>query len=148
VAGIVAFDAVLAMRYMSRSRAENMVEQLGPVRGIPAARRALALADPQSESPLESWGRAQIVTAEVPVLEGKYRLDLLLNGHVAVELHGEIKYDGQSTGVDPVVQMKRDRERERLLQNAGFSLVHATYADLAEGRLVELVRAGLVRQVA
>ncbi|MCS5479209.1 hypothetical protein NYP18_06025 [Corynebacterium sp. YIM 101645] len=158
VAGIVAFDAVLAMQYMSRSRAENMVELLGPVRGISTARRALALADPRSESPLESWGRAQILAADlpgletlqvqVPVLEGRYRLDLLLNGHLAVELHGEIKYDGQSTGVDPVMQMKRDRERERLLQNAGFMLVHATYADLVEGRLSGMVRAGLARQAA
>lgn len=154
VAGIVAFDAVLAMPYMSRSRAGNMLEQLGPVRGINAARRALASADPRSESPLESWGRAQIVTADlpelqtlevqVPVLAGEYRLDLLLNGYLAVELHGDIKYDGQSIGVDPVEQMKRDRQRERRLQNAGFSLVHATYADLAEGHLPEMVRAGLV----
>lgn len=141
VAGVVAFDAVLAMPYMSRSRAEHMLGLLGPVRGINTARRALGLADPRSESPLESWGRAQIVTTDlpelrtlevqVPVLEGRYRLDLLLNGHLAV---------------DPVAQMKLDRERERLLQNAGYAFVHATYPDLAEGQLPGMVRAGLVRQ--
>lgn len=123
VAGIVAFDAVLAMRNMSRGRAEHLLRTLGRVTGICTARRALALADPRSESPLESWGRAQIledpppglttVEVQVEVLGGRYRVDLLLNSRVAVELHGDLKYGGQTTGVDPVTQMMRDRERER-----------------------------------
>lgn len=156
VAGIVAFDAVLAMRNMSRGRAEHLLGMLGRVTGIRTARRALALADPRSESPLESWGRAQILEAGLPglkelavqveVLGGRHRVDLLLDSRVAVELHGDLKYDGQTTGVDPVTQMSRDRERERLIQNAGYSLVHAPYPDLVEGRFLGKVREALARK--
>lgn len=148
VAGIVAFDAVLAMRNMSRGRAEHLLGMLGRVTGIRTARRALALADPRSESPLESWGRAQILEAGLPGIEElAVQVEVLGGRHrVAVELHGDLKYDGQTTGVDPVTQMSRDRERERLIQNAGYSLVHATYPDLVEGRFLGKVREALARK--
>lgn len=147
--GIVAFDHVLAMPGMTRARAERAIGQLGRMHGLKAARRALELADPRAESPIESWARAQILTAELPevtsvelqvaVLGGRYRVDILVNGCQVVETDGELKYDGVSTGVAPEEQMRRDRERDRTLTNAGIPRLHVTHADLAEGRFIGML---------
>ncbi|MDO5669150.1 MAG: hypothetical protein Q4G50_04025 [Corynebacterium sp.] len=129
--------------------------------GIRTARRAFELADPRSESPLESWGRAQILAADIPglhslqlqvdVLDGDHRVDLLLNERTVCELHGDIKYDG-STGTPLIEQMKKDRRRERRIHNAGYPLIHAEYADLAtmvgkESRFIGMVRESLASAI-
>jgi len=157
VEGIVAFDALLALEKVTRAEVEKALALMKGVPGIRTARRAFELADPRSESPLESWGRAQILAADIPELEslqvqvdvlgGDHRVDLLLNGRTVCELHGDIKYDG-STGTPPVEQMKKDRRRERRIQNAGHPLIHADYADLAttvgnQSRFVGMVRESL-----
>ncbi|HHU67811.1 hypothetical protein [Corynebacterium sp.] len=165
VDGIVAFDHVLAMPSMSRGRAGAMLDDLGRIRGLGTARRALELADPRAESPLESWARAQILIAELPevtsvepqveVLGGEHRVDLMVNGFLVVETDGELKYDG-STGVAPAEQMRRDRQRDRALSNAGIPRMHVTHADLAtvihgESRFLRMLRetlAALARQSA
>lgn len=151
--GIVAFDHILAMPGMTRARAEETIDQLGRMRGLQAARRALELADPRAESPIESWARAQILTAELPevtsvelqvsVLDGRYRVDILVNGFHVVETDGDLKYDGVSTGITPEEQMRRDRERDRALTNAGIPRLHVTHADLAEGSFLGMLRDAL-----
>ena len=154
VDGIVAFDHVLTLPTMSRGRADALLGDLGRMRGLGTARRALSLADGRAESPLESWARAQILTADlpevtsvepqVPVLGGSRRVDLMVNGFLVVETDGELKYDG-STGVAPTEQMRRDRERDRELSNAGIPRMHVTYGDLAdvvkgESRFIRMLR--------
>lgn len=154
VDGIVAFDHVLTLPTMSRELAAALLDDLGRMHGLGVARRALTLADPRAESPLESWARAQILTADlpevtgvepqVPVLGGSRRVDLMVNGVLVVETDGELKYDG-STGVAPAEQMRRDRERDRALSNAGIPRMHVTYADLAtmtdgESRFIRMLR--------
>lgn len=154
VDGIVAFDHVLTLKNMTRQRAAALLDDLGRIRGLSVARRALELADARAESPLESWARAQILVADlpevtsvepqVPVLGGRHRVDLMINGFQVVETDGDLKYDG-STGVAPAEQMRKDRERDRALTNAGIPRLHVTYADLAtvvegESRFLRMLR--------
>lgn len=141
---VVACDAALSMPGVSREFVADRLAVLGPVPGIRKLRRALELADDRSESPLESWGRVQMLTAnlpelrslevQVPVLGGKYRVDHLLNGDIAVELHGDLKYDDVTTGTRAIEQMKSDREREREIQNEGYTMLHAGFKDLVTQR--------------
>lgn len=141
---IVTFDAALSMQGATKELLLDRFLAFGPVPGIRKARRALELADGRSESPLESWGRAQIVTAELPELEslevqvnvlgGRYRIDHVLNGDIANELHGDVKYDNLTTGTGAIAQMRKDRDREREIQNAGFTMLHADYRDLVTRR--------------
>lgn len=157
VDGIVAFDHILSLQNMSRERAFAMLDDLGRLRGLDVARRALDLADARAESPIESWARAQILVADLDevtsvepqvwVLDGQYRVDLWVNGSLVVETDGDLKYDG-STGVEPKTQMKRDRERDRALMNAGIPCLHVSYADLAttvggESRFIRMLRESL-----
>ncbi len=154
VDGIVAFDHLLSLPTMSRERATTMLDDLGRLRGSGVAHRALGLADPRAESPLESLARVQILVADLPevtsvepqveLLGGRCRVDLLVNGVLVVETDGELKYDG-STGVAPAEQMKRDRERDRALTNAGIPRIHVTYSDLVtvrggESRFIRMLR--------
>lgn len=153
---IVSVDAALSLPGASASLLGARLDDLGPVPGITRVREALALADPRSESPLESWGRAQLVTADLPELEsldvqvevlgGRYRIDHVLNGRIANELHGNVKYDGTTTGTGALAQMRRDRERERVLQNEGFTMLHAGYRELVTRRGGESVFVGMVRE--
>ncbi|MFC6147705.1 hypothetical protein [Corynebacterium nasicanis] len=152
---IVACDAALSMPDVSREFVAGRLAALGPVPGIRKLRRVLELADDRSESPLESWARAQIITADlpelrslevqVPVLGGKFRIDQVLNGGIAIELHGDIKYDDVTTGTRAIDQMKSDRERERKIQNEGYTMLHAGYPDLVTQRDGEPVFLGKVR---
>ncbi len=153
---IVTCDAALSLKGATKQMLAKRFDDFGPVPGIALAREALELADPRSESPLESWGRAQIVTADlpelisldvqVPVLGGKHRIDQVLNGSIANELHGDVKYDGATTGTDAVTQMKKDRERERVLQNEGYHMLHAGYRHLVRKQGVESEFIGMVRE--
>lgn len=152
---IVSFDAALSLEGATKEMLRERFDEYGPAPGIAQAREALRLADPRAESPLESWGRAQIVTADLPelmslkvqhpVLGGKYRIDHVLNGTIANELHGDVKYDG-STGADVFTQMKKDRERERILQNEGYTMLHAAYRNLVTMQGGESEFIGMVRQ--
>ncbi|AKK09037.1 hypothetical protein HCH15_04515 [Corynebacterium testudinoris] len=139
--GILAFDAILRMDQMTKPAARQYLDGLGRMKFGARAIRALELADAKAESPAESWARAQILLASLPevtsvevqpqLLGGRYRGDLLVNGRLVVETDGEQKYDGVTTGVEPREQMRKDRERDRALTNAGIPRLHVTWADLA-----------------
>ncbi|GAB2513115.1 hypothetical protein [Corynebacterium atrinae] len=139
--GILAFDAILRMDQITKPVAMQHLDGLGRMKFRSRAIRALELADGRAESPAESWARAQILLVDLPevtsievqpkLLGGRYRGDLLVNGYLVVETDGEQKYDGATTGVEPREQMRKDRERDRALTNAGIPRIHVTWADLA-----------------
>lgn len=63
----------------------------------------------------------------------RFRADALINGCIILEVNGEGKYEGRF-GVRPEEEIKRERQREKLLQNAGYLVVRgsaaAIYQDL------------------
>lgn len=87
----------------------------GPRPGVRPARRALAVADPGSESVGESWSRAQIIDAGLP---GP------LVQRPAAGISGQLYHD---------------------LRAMGFVMIRWTWATLRSGRLVTLLRPWLAR---
>ncbi|MDR7329022.1 hypothetical protein [Corynebacterium guangdongense] len=143
VAGVVAIDDLrrkspgLSIEDLHRSMT---VEQR--YHGVGAVRQAIDLSGDSADSPLESMARVILVRAGVGRIQTQgqirpsrgtttYRVDLLIDGWLIVELDGNVKYDGATFGkrADEVIRAERQREKE--LQNAGFLVLRATFADLS-----------------
>lgn len=129
-----------------------------PFKGKNAVRRVLALSVADSESALESWARVLILTSGLNVtLEVQarinangeiFRVDLLVNGWLVVEIDGAVKYDGQTFGKPTDEVVRRERDREKRIQNAGFLVLRIGVNDLRaihgrEPRLLSLLRSTL-----
>lgn len=103
-------------------------------RGIVSVRDLLALADPRSESPMESEARLVIIDGGLPVPELQYeivdgngelrRLDFAWPGkRVAAE------YDGMAWHSGPEA-MRRDRRRQAALLDVGWQVVPIVFEDV------------------
>lgn len=128
--------------------------------GVGTVRRAIDLSVSNSDSPLESQARVILVTAAVGMVQAQvvitvrgraYRVDLLIDGWLIIEIDGNVKYDGVTFGkaVDDVLRAERHRETQ--LQNAGFVVIRVKAADLVvrpDGgcTLLDLVRAAQGRR--
>lgn len=126
----------------------------GRRRGGPAAKRALAQANPLSANPGESWSRAQIITAGLPVpqLQCEHRIngktfftDLEWEDTVVGEFDGMVKYtkllvDGE-TAADVVIAEKL---REDLLRREGRAVLRWVWADLRAQTVVPDIRRALI----
>ncbi|MYR06909.1 hypothetical protein GTV32_11605 [Gordonia sp. SID5947] len=126
-------------------------------RGAAHARRALHHADALAENPGESWGRAQMIEAGLPIprlqhefhgIDGEFiaRTDYDWAGLLVGEFDGKVKYEkhlrpGESTS-DAVV---REKAREDSLRRRGIVVVRWTWADLENGRVVGIIREWLTR---
>lgn len=136
--GLALLDAELRQEN-DRSRLARTFRAFGKVHGVRHARRALELADPLAESPLESKARAQLLEAELPeiteirlqaqiVVAGiTYRVDILINGWLAVEIDGAVKYAD-----DAAESIRRERAREKRIQNSGLRMLRFGNTDLEE----------------
>lgn len=138
--GVVAMDS--ARRRWPAITADDLRGQvLGgrPFKGIGDVRRAIDLSIPDSGSVPESHARVLLALSGIPGLEtiepqaeirdpvtGRpFRVDLLVNGWLAVEIDGAVKYDGRTYGaVDDVI--RAEREREKALQNSGVVVVRVS----------------------
>ncbi|WIM70426.1 hypothetical protein [Corynebacterium suedekumii] len=60
-----------------------------------------------------------------------YRVDLLINGWLVVEVDGEMKYRG-AFGVTPDEAIRRERRREKEIQNLGYVVLRISAADLRD----------------
>lgn len=114
------------------------------------ARRALPFADGASESAGESWSRAQMIDAGLPVptlqrefvLDGrKYRSDFDWERLLVGEFDGLHKYGRlrsvEETATDVVV---REKLREDRLRASGVTVVRWTWSTLEKRQLVPLLR--------
>lgn len=145
--GVIAIDS-LRHAYPDEPFVHLRTRALGPApfhgRGI--VRKALDLSRPHIDSPLESWARmllieagvgATIITqAKIPGPGGSffYRVDLLIDGWLIIELDGEVKYDGSTFGKSTEDVIRKERKREKYLQNQGYVFLRCGKADLlAEG---------------
>ncbi|MFT3661623.1 MAG: hypothetical protein QM809_09530 [Gordonia sp. (in: high G+C Gram-positive bacteria)] len=112
-------------------------------------RRAIAHGDGRSESPGESWSRAQMLDADLPlpvlqrkhVLEGHVQYpDFDWSGRVVGEFDGLVKYQGTlNPDEDPRDALVREKEREDRFRRAGIHVVRWTWSMLGRGRMIPML---------
>ncbi|GAA4667841.1 hypothetical protein [Gordonia humi] len=116
-------------------------------RGVAMARRAYSFADPRAESPGESWSRAQMIDAALPLpdlqvehLLGSGRLarcDFGVDGVFVGEFDGLVKYRREMRRGEPPEQVViREKLREDGLRALGLDVGRWIWDDLRAGRLV------------
>jgi len=120
VEGLIAADYLLR-RGKNRSDIERAIRRMGRAKGIAVARRCLAHAIDNSDSPYESLARALLIEAGIgPVVAQaqieRYFADLLVKGWLIIEIDGEIKYEGED--VDDV--LRAERHRQKRIGNKGY----------------------------
>lgn len=156
VRGLVAADSYLARGY-ERAALEAVAGRLKGTRGIGQARQVIAAAIGISESPYESLARGLLIHSGVAQRHrvepqariGAFRVDLLIDGWLVLEVDGAAKYDGQTYGRAVENVIRSEREREVYLQNQGFVVRRVTpqqlfsgYAEFMEMLTTTLRRAG------
>lgn len=142
-------DAVLRARLVTLPKVRCMVDHRGD-RGIVLARRAVRLADPRAESPLESRVRVWLALDglhPVPqhwIKDSRGRLARVDLAFVAQRV--AVEYDGAWRDGE-LWALNRDRERLNRVQAEGWEIVFVTAALLRDPqRMVRTVRAALTRR--
>ncbi|MDH3005321.1 MULTISPECIES: type IV toxin-antitoxin system AbiEi family antitoxin domain-containing protein [Gordonia] len=146
---LVVFDRALALK-ADLATMTTILESRGRWRGVGTARRALALADAASESVGESWSRAQMIAAGLPIprlqhtfqtSDGPARADFDWEGELVGEFDGLQKYGRLlRPGETPRDALIREKRREDALRAQGIMVVRWTWATLERGELVGLLR--------
>ena len=143
VESVVAVDMALHARLFELSRLERHVHAHPGEKGIKRLRRAVRLADPRSESPMETRIRLELIRARLPRPSVQAELrDSTGNFIGRADLYYPdrrlvIEYDGQNHK-DRLVA---DLRRQNALVNAGYHLLRFTGADLrTPGSVVTQVR--------
>ena len=141
---VVAVDALLHAWPVALPSAVERLPALAARRGVRRVRRVLAIAEPLTESPMESRLRLLLVRAGFPRPEAQYVVRAPSGRFIArvdlayPDLRVAVEYDGRAAHP---VGLARDRERAWELRQAGWVAVHVTaplYAD--RERLVARVR--------
>ena len=125
-------------------------------RGVGQARRALAHATADAESPGESWCRAQIIEAGLPIprLQHEFRdqdgfvarSDFDWSGLLVGEFDGKVKYQKYLRhGEDATDAVVREKKREDRLRRLGVMVIRWTWADLERGSVAASVRQWLTK---
>ncbi|KNA92509.1 type IV toxin-antitoxin system AbiEi family antitoxin domain-containing protein [Gordonia sp. w5E2] len=125
-------------------------------RGVGQARRALAHATADAESPGESWCRAQIIEAGLPIprLQHEFRdqdgfvarSDFDWSGLLVGEFDGKVKYQKYlRDGEDATDAVVREKKREDRLRRLGVMVIRWTWADLERGTVAASVRQWLTK---
>lgn len=145
-------DAMIRKGLLTANELRTRVALSGGLWRVTRVRQTVDLVDGRSESPPESRIRVAVIRAGLPRpvpqfevrVDGRFiaRVDLgWPNAKVAVEYDGSHHAD--------VLQMRRDRRRLNALVHAGWTVIHATAADLADpSTLLDQIRAALQRAVA
>ncbi|MBM7365984.1 type IV toxin-antitoxin system AbiEi family antitoxin [Gordonia hydrophobica] len=151
---LTVLDSALRMGVDRRDLEERLACQK---RNVVAARHALRLANGLSANPGESWGRAQMITENLPVptLQSEYHLrggrlaiaDYDWDGTLIGEFDGFIKYQRETrrsgqTVEEAVIEEKR---REDALRDLGLDVVRWIWADLEDNRMIPLLVSKLKR---
>lgn len=126
-------------------------------RGAAQARRALRYADGAAENPGESWSRAQMIEAGLPLppLQHEFvaddgtvvaRTDFDWQGVLVGEFDGDVKYRKHlRPGETAFDAMRREKVREDALRRKGIMVIRWTWRDLEAGRVAGIVREWLTR---
>lgn len=145
VESTAAIDMALHSRLTSLAALARYIASNAGAKGVKRLRCAYGLADPRSESPMETRLRLQLVNAGLPRPE------------VQVDLHDPaqrfvgradmyyanarlvIEFDGQNHRE----RLESDRRRQNALVNCGYHILRFTAADLAAGGAPAQVRHAL-----
>ncbi|MGV9826773.1 hypothetical protein [Gordonia sp. NPDC003429] len=150
---LAAFDAALRLG-ACRATMERLLRATR--RGVTVARRALHHADGKAESPGESWSRAQLIEAGLPLprLQHEFRdidgglvarTDFDWAGRLVGEFDGAVKYQKHlRPGEDVTAAVLREKRREDALRGMGIMVVRWIWADLEHSTMVRKVHEWLV----
>lgn len=130
VEGLIALDWLLAKRFCTKEAVKRHLIGMGRVVGKKTVLRVIEHASPSSESPLESWFRAELIQRGVrgwvfQARVGRFRADFLFDDHVILEIDGRSKYADAPREI-----LMRERDRERELMNQGYVIRRVYFEDL------------------
>ncbi len=133
--GLVVMDAVLHSG-IHRESVWDVIRHMLAYPGIKTAQWALEHADARAESPLETLGRHSFLSAGLPPPLSNvwvrtdatwFRVDHLIpSTGVILEADGAVKYNNRPDA-DAIV--RSEKERERLLRQAGFAVGRYSWSD-------------------
>jgi hypothetical protein len=150
---VVAMDAALHSRVVSRARLTSAVHAARHWVGVGNAGRALASADGRAESPLESRGRLALIGSGLPAPE----LQVELHGErgfvarvdawyedaaVAIEFDGRIKYAAPLDGRSAADVLWEEKRREDAVRALDVQVLRLVNADLGAGWPAVVARLG------
>jgi hypothetical protein len=142
-------DAVLHANLASERELRRMVAWARGRRGVVRARQALDLLDRRAESPGESLARVALVRCGIPRPQCNLNVMHLGRWLARVDMAWPeyrviVEYDGIVHL--PEAQRRKDALRRNLLQDAGWTVLVFTAADLGHPeRMAALVRAAFAR---
>ncbi|GAB3078684.1 hypothetical protein [Corynebacterium aquatimens] len=140
---------------LTTERLLDRASELPQANGIKPFRSLIRYSVATSESALETLGRDQIIQANLPgIISIEYqvtiewaddtgrirraRVDMLINGFIAIEFDGAGKLRGDFG--EPLQTLIDERSRERGLQNRGYVFLRVTWNDIRDGRVAAMVR--------
>lgn len=129
--GVVAADYAIRTLKISKSALSRVVDACKGWPGTDHARRVVHFSDERSGSPLESSARVVFDAFRLPAPElraevtgGLREVDFLWRQYKTVaDINGPLKNDSVQSAID-------ERKRDRLIREAGYKLVHITWAEL------------------
>ena len=135
---LAAFDSALRLGADRDDLNERLRE---PRNNVATARLALKHANGAAENPGESWGRAQIIEADLPIPEiqrtyllrdgSVARVDYDWDGILVGEFDGEVKYRKQLRGdLNPEDVVIAEKLREDMLRELGLDVIRWVWRDL------------------
>lgn len=141
---LTVFDVALAHGVPPEAMERLLV---GNRRGVALARRALSFADGRSESPGESWSRAQMIEEELPLpdLQVEHHLasgrvarcDFGIGDVFVGEFDGLVKYRRRMRGGDdPEDVVIQEKIREDELRDLGLDVGRWIWHDLRAGTMI------------
>jgi predicted transcriptional regulator of viral defense system len=140
---VVVADSALQQDKATKAELSEILGACARWPGVRQARRVVEFADERAESPLESAARVVFAQhgLDPPELQAAiftgnaaFRVDFLWPGQrVIVEADGLMKYNDRK---DYIKQLERDR----LLQDAGYKVVHFTWEELFKTPEVVIAR--------
>jgi len=135
---LASLDAMLRLPDLTSEAVTSELANFAGYRGMVQARELVALADPRSESPMESRTRLRAIDAGFPVFEPQVEVFDDMGTFVArLDLGREadrkaVEYDGDAAH-SSAEQQVHDRRRRRDVERCGWGLAVVT-ADLVLGR--------------
>ncbi|HET9782347.1 MAG TPA: DUF559 domain-containing protein [Candidatus Dormibacteraeota bacterium] len=132
IEAVVVIDMALHAGLVDVAALTGWVEGNAGAKGVKRLRRALALANPNAESPMETRLRLELIAARLPVPQAQVELRHRDGDFLArVDLYYPdaglvIEYDGENHK-DRLVE---DLRRQNALINAGYHVLRFTAADL------------------
>ncbi|CAB0717922.1 hypothetical protein FRC0024_02426 [Corynebacterium diphtheriae] len=136
VHALVAADWLLYSRTMVPAQLQHMMRITPRFHGIGAARRAVECAVLGPESAPESHARAILLDAgfrnvlpNVWIEKTRYRVDLLIENALIIEIDGFVKYEG--AGVDTADVLLQEKRRADTLCNLGYELIRFSPNEVA-----------------